>query len=333
MSEVQAIHALDRITDGIISLNRDLQVTYMNQTAKTLLDDKEILGKALTKKINLSIHQQSELHFEHKCEDQKWLHVHMYPSADGITILVRDITAKKQIEKKEEAEKANLAKSKFLSMMSHELRTPLNSIIGFAQILEEDSRDQGQQDKVQKILKSSRHLLQLINDIIEIIRLDTVKRQVKQDWIVINKLMEDSIKIVRPLAEGKGIHIQYVSDPKTDWNMKGDPERLTKIMLHLLTNAVKFTHPSGFITVTALQEEHQLKVVVSDTGVGIPAEEHKKIFNPFYKIFHKNLNIEGAGIGLPMVKRLVEEMNGDVGVRSTPGEGSRFWFTLPADFS
>jgi signal transduction histidine kinase len=502
MNDGHAIHALDRIRDGVISLNRDRQVTYINETAQTLLEYKDTLGEVLNKKVNLSIHQQVDLHFEFKWEDRKWLEVHVYPSADGVTILVRDISSKKKIEekheklrllyetvnhvifekepkklldalfhelssyldldvyfnyaydistnklklmnyrgipesvaqeikwlelgeavsgcvardqnrmvtenietsndervqfvkgfgikayachplmsygkmigtlsfgsskrssftdeeldlmnticqqvaatmertlliseltqKKEEAEKANLAKSKFVSMMSHELRTPLNSIIGFAQILEEDSRDPGQKNRVQKILKSSRHLLKLINDIIEIIRLDTGKRQVTQESIVINMLMEDCIKIVAPLAEEKGIPIHYVSDPQTDWNIKGDSERLTQIMLHLLTNAVKFTHPTGFITVTAIRDEQQMKVVVSDTGVGIPYEEHEKIFAPFYKIFHKDLNIEGAGIGLSIVKRLVEEMNGEVGVRSIPGEGSRFWFTLPTDFS
>lgn len=517
-----AVKVLERISDGVISLNLDQQVLFMNKTAADLFEIKEIdfLGKqfgqvfdeetqaVFENKMNLSIHQQTDLNFEIKMLYKRlnWLELQLYPSSDGVTVLIRDITTRKQIEetlrekheklrllyevanhlifenepkklldalfnelsnyldldvyfnyiydesknklklmnfsgipesvakeiewlefgeavcgcvardrirmvaenidtsddervqlvkgfgikayachplmsygkmigtlsfgssnrshfteeeleliyticqqvattlertfliseltqKKEEAEKANRAKSKFLSMMSHELRTPLNSIIGFAQILEDDSRDTRQKDKVQKILKSSRHLLRLINDIIEIVRMDIGKRPVKLEPIIVDKIVEDSVKMVRSLAESKGIHLHHISDVNTDWNIKGDVTRLTQIMLNLLTNAVKFTRPTGVITVTALRVDHQVKVVVSDTGIGIPFEEHEKIFTPFYRIFNRDMNIEGAGVGLTIVKRLVQEMDGEVGVHSVPGEGSRFWFTIPTDFS
>jgi PAS domain S-box-containing protein len=243
------------------------------------------------------------------------------------TFLISELT-----HKKEEAEKANKAKSDFISMMSHELRTPLNSIIGFAQILEDDARDPlspGQMDKVQKVLKSSRHLLTLINNIIEIIRFDSGKTQVKLELINMETLMRESVKMIEPLAENKKINIHYLTEINSPLIIKSDSTRLTQVMMNLLSNAVKYTPRHGEITVSYLVVDNHVKVVVADSGFGIPYEEQEKIFTSFYRIFNHEMNIEGAGIGLAIVKHLVLDLGGDVGVSSSPSEGSRFWFTLP----
>ncbi|WP_413305861.1 HAMP domain-containing sensor histidine kinase [Bacillus sp. 1P10SD] len=240
------------------------------------------------------------------------------------TFLIAELT-----EKKEEAEKANQAKSEFLSMISHELRTPLNSIMGFAQILEMDQRDPlsaGQKDKVQKLLKSSRHLLSLINDMIDITRTKTGTLAFQVEPVAIGSMVSECVKMIRSLADRKGIHVTSTCD---EVMIHTDLKRVTQIVLNLLANAVKYTPPNGQVKVTCEPQGESIKLIVSDTGIGIPPQEQEKIFAPFYRIFNRDVNIEGAGIGLTIVKQFVEELQGEVGVKSEPGKGSRFWFTIP----
>jgi signal transduction histidine kinase len=234
----------------------------------------------------------------------------------------------------EEAEKASKAKSEFLSMMSHELRTPLNSIIGFAQILKDDKKDPltlKQRDRVLKLLKSSRHLLMLINDILDVARNDNSNPINKLETIKWDSILNESLRIIQPLAESKGISINCTINPKSNWLIKADSTKLIQVMLNLLSNAVKYTHPNGEIILTCDEVNNQLKVVVTDNGIGIAPEEHENIFTPFYRIFNKELNIEGTGIGLTLVKQFIQEMQGQVGLDSKHGEGSSFWFTLPIE--
>ncbi|MDR6121192.1 PAS domain S-box-containing protein [Bacillus sp. SLBN-46] len=511
-----ALSALERISDGVVSIDLKGQITYINQPAAKLLEithatqTGEPISRVvpdenadrLEKKINQAIRQQSNIHFEIQTQSSQWLEVYIYPSEDGATVLLRNITPKKQIEetiqvqherlqllteaanhlfykkepkalldalfhdlaeyldldvyfnylydpdtnkirlmnysgipettakeiewlelgeavcgcvardrlrivaekidtsddvrvqlvkgwgikayachplmsygkligtlsfgsrkrshfteeeldlifticqqvattlertfliaelteKKEEAEKANQAKSEFLSMISHELRTPLNSIMGFAQILEMDQRDPlsaGQKDKVQKLQKSSRHLLSLINDMIDIARTKTGTRTFQVEPVAIGSMVSECVKMIRPLADRKGIHVTSTCD---DVMIHTDLKRVTQIVLNLLANAVKYTAPNGQVKVTCEPQGESIKLIVSDTGIGIPPQEQEKIFAPFYRIFNRDVNIEGAGIGLTIVKQFVEELQGEVGVKSELGKGSRFWFTIP----
>ena len=234
--------------------------------------------------------------------------------------------------KKEEAEKAYAAKSEFLSMMSHELRTPMNSILGFAQILQEDQSEPltlKQKSRVEKILKSSHHLLKLINDLLEIGKMGSGAHNIIFEHVQICSVVTDSLKIIRPIAADKGITIHNKLGPNAGMYVKADPVRLVQILLNLLSNAVKYTHKNGRVVLTCERVQSHLKVIISDNGIGIPLEEQKKVFDPFYRIFDKELNIEGTGIGLTLVKQFLEQMHGTVGLESTPGQGSSFWFTLP----
>ncbi|WP_040207132.1 GAF domain-containing sensor histidine kinase [Neobacillus jeddahensis] len=243
------------------------------------------------------------------------------------TSLISELTIKK-----EEAEKANHAKSEFLSMMSHELRTPLHSIIGFAQILEDNQRDpltSGQQDKVAKLLKAGRHLLSLINNILDIAKLNHEKTIAMLEPIQMGTLVSETIKMVRPLASSKQIHLYWSDEWDSSWTVWADATKVTQVLLNLLGNAIKYTEPYGEISVTCQLLDDQIKICVCDNGIGIAAEEQANIFTPFYRIFNREMNIDGAGMGLTIVKSLVDEMNGTVGVDSIPGEGSHFWFTLP----
>jgi signal transduction histidine kinase len=244
-----------------------------------------------------------------------------------------DISERKLLEKgillsKEEAEKANMAKSDFLSKMSHELRTPLNGILGFSQLLELDGSLSNQQHMfVQEILKGGRHLLSLINEILDLSRIESGKLKISKDKVNVESLILECINFMDPLAVKKGIRI--ITDFKhcTDIFVYLDPVRLRQIILNLLDNAIKYNKVNGEIFITIDCKQEAIVIHIIDNGIGIPLEEQSKIFEPFYRV--TNSKVEGAGIGLPVVKQLVLLMGGDLGVESSEGQGSDFWFRLP----
>jgi PAS domain S-box-containing protein len=245
------------------------------------------------------------------------------------TLLIMELT-----KKKEEAEAANAVKSNFLSMMSHELRTPLNSILGFAQILQDDSSEPPtirQNQKLSKILKSSRHLLNLINDLLELVKSGVHDQEVKKESLSVESIVNDSLKILQLQGKEKDIRIYDRTHSCSHIHVLANRTKVNQILLNLLENAFKYTPAGGQVLIACQVEGQKLKFSVTDNGVGIPKKEQDKIFEPFYRIFHLENNIEGTGIGLTLVKQLVEQMGGSVGVKSALGFGSSFWFTLPID--
>jgi signal transduction histidine kinase len=233
-----------------------------------------------------------------------------------------------------EAEQANRAKSDFLSMISHELRTPLNSVLGFAQILESDTRDPlttKQLDRLTKILKSGRHLLTLINDLLDLIKADsgTSKQKEKLTAVSLDEVLNECVKMVQPLANNKNIHLAYHSKGCLDANVLANNTRLKQAILNLLTNAIKYTDVNGEVIIISEKEDDKIKLSIKDNGIGIASGEQEKIFEPFYRVFDQEKNIEGSGIGLTLVKQLIEGMDGTVGVSSEKGIGSCFSIKLP----
>ncbi|MDQ0246296.1 ribose transport system substrate-binding protein [Bacillus fengqiuensis] len=244
-----------------------------------------------------------------------------------------DITEQKKMERviiqaKEEAEKANMAKSDFLSKMSHELRTPLNGILGFAQLLEVDeSLNEQQRDFVQEILNGGSHLLKLINEILDVSRIETGNLKVSIEEVHLLTVINECVNIVQPLAKKKNISIHKQLDEYQNILVLADRIRLKQILLNLLDNAIKYNRENGKVIIFGQSEGSEQVIHIVDTGVGLSAEEYAKVFVPFYRI--EGTKEEGTGIGLSLVKQLVHLMGGKISVTSNKGTGSDFCFSLP----
>ncbi|OXS77864.1 substrate-binding domain-containing protein [Domibacillus enclensis] len=244
-----------------------------------------------------------------------------------------DVTERNKMERtiiqaKEEAEKANVAKSDFLSKMSHELRTPLNGILGFAQLLElEEGLTETQYDFVQEILNGGRHLLELVNEVLDLSRIETGNLKVTIDEVNLLTVINECINIVQPLAKKKGIRIDHKLTPLQNTLVFADPVRLKQILLNLLDNAIKYNIDDGEVSIRCYQEGSEQVVHIVDTGIGLSKDEYHKIFVPFYRIGDSKEG--GTGIGLSLVKQLVHLMGGEINITSKIGKGSDFSFSLP----
>lgn len=235
---------------------------------------------------------------------------------------------------KEEAERANSAKSEFLSRMSHELRTPMNAILGFGQLLESDTRhplSPDQQENLQEILHAGSHLLELINEVLDLARIESGHLELAPEAVSVGPLVDECAVLVRPLAIRRNITLNTNTGGICgDQAVLADRLRLRQILLNLLSNAIKYNHEGGKVAIRCHPAMHgSVRIAVSDNGRGIPTEEQGRLFKPFERIETVYDGIEGTGIGLALSKRLIESMNGAIGVESAAGTGSTFWVDLP----
>ena len=250
------------------------------------------------------------------------------PQGTYVSAAVRDVTFQHQV--RVELIRANQAKSEFLSRMSHELRTPLNAILGFGQLLEMDELSTEQHDGVHHIIGAGRHLLDLINEILDISQVETGALRLSLEPVYIPDVTGEAIGMIRPLADHRSIHI--LENPRVvDAHVLADHQRFKQVLVNLLANAVKYNRESGEVRIeTELLESGRIRLTISDTGYGMTEDDLGRLFQPFQRLQSAQSVVEGTGLGLALTKQLMTAMHGLVGVTSRVGEGSSFFVELPA---
>jgi PAS domain S-box-containing protein len=277
-------------------------------------------------------------------------------SDDGfrVTAIIRDTSERKQAEEKinaiqqnytqelaaknqelaernQEVERANRLKSEFLAGMSHELRTPLHTIIGFSELLLEELEgplNEKQKRFVNHVHKDSMHLLELINDVLDLSKIEAGKVGLRRELFDIRQPLDEVLASINPQAAVKSIVIETTVAGERE--LSADRVRVRQVLFNLLSNAVKFTPEGGRIRVQASQYEGWVEISVEDTGIGIPPEEHETVFDKFYQVGNTTKGVrEGTGLGLAITQRLVEEHGGKIWLESEVGKGSKFTFTIP----
>jgi signal transduction histidine kinase/CheY-like chemotaxis protein len=228
------------------------------------------------------------------------------------------------------AEAANRSKSEFLSRMSHELRTPLNAVLGFSQLLELDELTPDQEQAVGQITKGGRHLLDLINEILDISQIETGKLALSPEAVNVGELVGETVDLVRPLAAERGIHMLGGETDACNVYVFADRQRLKQILLNLLGNGIKYNREGGTVSISCARPgSGRLRIQITDTGPGIPKEQFGLLFTPFERLGADQTTIEGTGIGLAISRRLAEVMGGTLDVDSTVGRGSTFSVDFP----
>jgi DNA-binding response OmpR family regulator/anti-sigma regulatory factor (Ser/Thr protein kinase) len=231
---------------------------------------------------------------------------------------------------KEAAEKANRAKSEFLSNMSHELRSPLNAILGFAQLMESASPlpTAAQNENIGQILKAGWHLLALINEVLDLSVVESGKISLSLEPVALAEVISECRAMMEPQAQQAGIRLTFPDLDRFSY-VRVDRTRLKQVLINLLSNAIKYNRKGGAVEVScAASGPDRTRISIKDTGAGLPSEKLTQLFEPFNRLGQEDSDSEGTGIGLVMSKRLVELMGGEIGVESTVGTGSVFWFEL-----
>jgi signal transduction histidine kinase/ActR/RegA family two-component response regulator len=232
---------------------------------------------------------------------------------------------------KEAAETANRAKSEFFSRMNHELRTPLTVILGFSQLLEMDDLSASQRESAEQIVKGGQHLLALINEVLDIARIEAGGAgMVSPEEVDVCLLVAEVLGMTQPLADQARLRLLPPPPGTCDRAVRADLQRLKQVLLNLLSNAIKYNRPGGTVIVSCAEAAGaMLRISVTDTGPGIAPEKMHRLFVPFDRLGAERKEVEGTGLGLTLSKGLVEAMQGTMGVESSPGRGSTFWVELP----
>ncbi|MGZ4712414.1 MAG: PAS domain-containing hybrid sensor histidine kinase/response regulator [Acidimicrobiia bacterium] len=274
--------------------------------------------------------QQALVGFRNSRGLERWVSMDAHPIDRGqgvrwVAVTYKDVSERRRIEAALElAEAADRAKGEFLSRMSHELRTPLNSVLGFAQLLDMSDLGAREREAVEQILIAGRHLLGLLDDVLDLERIDAGRLEVRVEPVGLRPAVKEAVELVQPLAATHGIDVQ-VQPTSERTIVLADEQRLRQVLLNLLTNAIKYNRPHGAVMVTTSGTADGVVVRIRDTGPGLRRDEIDRLFIPFERLDADRSGVEGAGVGLALAKRLTEAMGGRIGVESQPGAGSTFW--------
>jgi CheY-like chemotaxis protein len=245
----------------------------------------------------------------------------------------RRLAEEKMRAAREEAEKANRAKSEFLSRMSHELRTPLNAILGFAQLLERKELPSLQTTWVRHILGAGQHLLSLIDEILDVSRIETGQMRLSLEPVRVREVLDEVQDLMQPVADQHEVKLLPVQWDSQSEYVTADRQRIKQVVLNLMSNAVKYNRPGGWVQMSVSpgsdNEMESVRISVADNGAGIEEDFLERVFVPFDRLGHQNSAVPGTGLGLSLSKYLVEAMGGKIGVVSARGEGCTAWIEIP----
>jgi PAS domain S-box-containing protein len=356
----------DAIPGLVTYWDRELRCQFANRTylERLGLPEEQVIGRTkaqlrggaepdgMSQRLLQALEGESQL-FEYQAArdpaQPRWFQVHIEPAftadggVQGAYMMAFDISALKDAEaaltrsnqalahSRDEAESANRAKSAFVANMSHEIRTPLNGILGLAYLLARDPRDEQQRDRLAKIGDAGQHLLQIINDVLDLSKIEAGKLTLEETDFSLDPLLSTACDMVGERAQAKGLELVVDTDHLPQ-RLRGDPTRLSQMVINLLSNAVKFTD-SGWVRLKGdLLDDRDGRVLVrfdvQDTGPGIAPERQAELFNAFEQGDNTTTRrFGGTGLGLSLTRNLAAAMGGTVGVKSTPGAGSTFWFT------
>ena len=250
----------------------------------------------------------------------------------GVSTIARNVTRQKELEREreaalEEADRANLAKNDFLSRMSHELRTPLNAVLGFAQLLDMEQINDEQKDWTREILKAGQHLLELINEVLDISRIESGNLRLSLEPVDPVLAAQECVSLLAPLATQEGISLELDDNGlSSSTYVLADRQRLKQVLLNIISNGIKYNRAAGAVRISfePLLDGERLRINVTDTGLGIPTARIEQLFSPFERLGADTSGVEGTGLGLALSKGLVEAMDGIIGVTTEPGGGSTF---------
>lgn len=342
-AQTRLVNAIESSAEGVVLVDAEGQILRANSQINNFFPEPEeaFLEGAQLPAVLESVMTQPTQHM--RLVDGRWLRVSRSDTADhGLVIICSDITALKERETvlqeaKDQAEAASRSKSQFLANMSHELRTPLNAVIGFSEIIRDALMgpvSTRYQEYARDICSSGEHLLSMINDTLDLSKIEVGQLEIYEETVEIREIITASHRFIRERAQ-KG-EIEVVIEVQENLPaVRADQRRLKQIFLNLLSNAVKFTPQQGRITVTAgVLSSGQIEFSVSDTGIGMKPEDVAIALEPFRQVDGElNRRYEGTGLGLPLVQRLVELHGGELGIETAPHAGTTVTITLPADRS
>jgi PAS domain S-box-containing protein len=290
-------------------------------------------------------HQQYKSEFRLRCKNGQWKWVLSRGKVvsydtdqlpQRMTGIITDIHQQKILEyelinAKQQAEAANQAKSDFLSSMSHELRTPLNAILGFAQLMKDDPfspLNDSQQENVEHIYEGGKHLLELVNQVLDLSRVESGEFKVNFEYIDPNEIVNECLPILYNQAKKYDVTVEVKLEAVN--KIYADYLRVKQVLLNLCSNAIKYNCPGGNVSIECfITDQHYKRILVRDSGIGIPIQKQQEIFTSFNRLGQENSDIEGTGVGLAITKNFVDSMNGEIGFESKEGQGSVFWFDMP----